>query len=1017
MTISRKLPQYIVFFIGTLFFSILAVTGITFGISAIAGVVDGSLDPYFQNGKYEGFDDMIYTVSEQSDGKIIVGGGFISYRGVSRNHIARLNVDGSLDTTFNIDTGFDSWVRKIIVQPDGKILVAGDFTSYNDVVHSRLIRLNSDGSPDTSFSSEVFSGGNNGVYTISRQSDGKILVGGSFEMYGGVSRRGVVRIDIDGSLDSSFDPGSGIGQYEGISVFKTLSNGQILIGGGFSSYNGVLIDGIARINSDGSLDETFDSGSGLSSNGHVSAIEVQADDKYLVGGWFESYNEVACSGMIRLNVDGSLDSTFDTGSGMSQYADVNSIVILSSEEILVGGRFSIYNGVPVSGVMRVNSVGIRDSSFNSGGSGLDGEINAMQLLSNGKIIIGGDLHAYNGLTANYLAELNPNGSLSSEFDLGDNTGFNNEIYSIATQSDGKIVVGGEFTVFNNIPKNYIARLNEDGTLDTSFIQQGSGFDGGIVAIAIQSDGKILVGGYFSSYNGFAVRNFARLNGDGTLDTAFVGLGESFNSQWNYVNNIIVLPDGAILICGEFYDGDYNYVILKLQSDGSIEEAFAENSLNIGGSVYSMAPQSDGKIVIAGDFWNYDESIYLKRLNSDGSLDSTFSLVGTGFDRSARFVTTQPDGKILVGGEFQNYNSIPVSSIARLNNDGTLDETFNFTGYDNIDGVYAIAVQNDGKIFLGGYFWDGEEQETNITSFVRLNSDGSLDSVFDNSGIGGDSWPRVNVIKIQLDGKVLVGGYFMSYAGTPVAFITRLGFTDILPPSGGVAINSNANSTTNRNVTLTLSASDNLSGVSQMMICNNSSFVGCTWQTYATSKAWTLDSGLGTKTIYVKYKDGIDLESQVYTDIIRLVAPTVVVPVETVVETPLQPIEVIPTPEIVTTVIQILDNNGKAIVGARVEIEGNQYVTDSNGRIQVQGSTKGKSYSAKISYNGKTYTHEVLGASDNEKKIILDSGQADLSTSEQYSFEWKKALLYGSIIVAFVIGTITFSQIIKRKKNL
>jgi hypothetical protein len=124
-----------------------------------------------------------------------------------------------------------------------------------------------------------------------------------------------------------------------------------------------------------------------------------------------------------------------------------------------------------------------------------------------------------------------------------------------------------------------------------------------------------------------------------------------------------------------------------------------------------------------------------------------------------------------------------------------------------------------------------------------------------------------------------------------------------------------------------------------------------------------------------------------------------------------------TPEIVTTVIQILDNEGNAVVGARVEIEGNLYFTDTNGRIQVQGSTKGKSYSAKISYNGKTYTHEVLGASDSESKIVLDVEQADLSTSEEYSFEWKKVLLYGSIVVASILAIVTFTQIAKKKKNM
>jgi len=1011
MFIIKKLPRYIAFSIGTLFFSILAVTCITFGISATSGVVDGSLDPYFQNGKYDGFDSEIFALAIQSDGKSIVGGEFTSYRGIECNYIARLNTDGSLDTTFNVGLGFDSGVRDIIIQPDGKILAVGDFHAYNGEEHIHLIRLNTDGSPDLTFAPLETAGGNNQVIVIYPELEGKFLVGGSFWYYGDSARKGLVRINSDGSIDDTFNPSVGIGKWDCILDFKVQSDGKILVGGEINSFAGVERRGIVRVNTDGSVDETFDSEIGVSENGAVTTLAIQSDGKILIGGSFETYNDIARGGIARLNEDGTLDSTFVADPGMEGSHWIFDVKILPDGKILVSGSFDSYNGVAVSGMIEINSDGSLDSSFSSGiDTGYS--INRIELLSSGRILIVGDFNSYDGVTAYYFAKINSNGSLDTTFSLGENMGFNSEIYAIAIQPDGKIIVGGSFTVFDNTPRNYIARLNSDGTLDTSFTQPGDGFDNSTSSIAIQPDGKILVGGGFSSYGGVTIRNLARLNIDGTLDMTFQGLGEEFNSEGNNINGIVVLSDGSILAAGRIA-GESSFAILKLDEDGTVDETFAELGYPLYGDAVSIKVQADGKILLGGYLYDEVEEITMLRLNSDGSRDNSFALTGEGFDQLVVSIDVQTDGKILVGGYFQYYDTVEIPSLVRLNSDGTYDSSF--SEFEKLGSVATIFVQPNGQILIGGAF--GNEDETDVTSLIRLNSDGTYDSSFDASNLSASYWPMVSALKVQLDGKIVIGGYFMSYNGISAAFLTRLGFTDILPPTGSIVINSNANSTTNRNVSLTLSASDNLSGVSQVMICNNPSFAGCTWQSHATTKTWSLDSGLGTKTVYVKYKDGLDLESQVYTDTIRLVAPTVVVPVETVVEIPTQPIEVIPTPEIVTTVIQILDNDGKAIVGARVEIEGNQYITDTNGRIQIQGSTKGKSYSAKISYKGKTYTHEVLGANDNESKIVLDAEQADLSTSEKYSFEWKKTLLYGSFIVAFVLGIVTFTQIIRKKRNL
>ncbi|WP_176756873.1 T9SS type A sorting domain-containing protein, partial [Flavobacterium saliperosum] len=128
-----------------------------------------------------GFNNFVYTMATQADGKILVGGHFTNYNGVAENDIIRLNADGTNDTTFNIGTGFNDSVHTIAPQADGKILVGGSFTTYKGVAENRIIRLNTDGTNDTTFN--IGTGFNNGVGIIAPQVDGKILVGGYFTTY------------------------------------------------------------------------------------------------------------------------------------------------------------------------------------------------------------------------------------------------------------------------------------------------------------------------------------------------------------------------------------------------------------------------------------------------------------------------------------------------------------------------------------------------------------------------------------------------------------------------------------------------------------------------------------------------------------------------------------------------------------------------------------------------------------------------------------------------------------------
>ena len=362
----------------------------------------------------DGFDDNIYNIEIQSDNKILVGGNFTTYSGVTSNKIIRLDSDGSIDNTFNIGTGFDNYISNIILQLDGKILVGGNFTTYSGVTINRIIRLNTDGSIDETFN--IGSGFDGGIINFTIQSDNKILVGGSFTSYSGVTSNRIIRLNTDGSIDETFNIGTGFGG--NVRTIKAQLDNKILVGGNFTIYSGVTSNKIIRLDSDGSIDETFNIGSGFDAN--IYSLTIQSDNKILVGGNFTTYSGVTINRIIRLNTDGSIDETFNIGSGFDIY--ILNIILQLDGKILVGGNFTTYSGVTSNRIIRLNTDGSIDETFNIG-TGFDSGIQNLIIQSDNKILVGGNFTTYDGLTSNRIIRLDTNGSaiLSNEFEYNNNT--------------------------------------------------------------------------------------------------------------------------------------------------------------------------------------------------------------------------------------------------------------------------------------------------------------------------------------------------------------------------------------------------------------------------------------------------------------------------------------------------------------------------------------------------------------------------------------------------------------------
>jgi uncharacterized delta-60 repeat protein len=577
---------------------------------------DGSLDPSFDDSVT--LDQQTMSIAVQPDGKVLVGSFNITVGEVTRFGIARLNDDGTLDAAFNPLMNESETAESFALQPDGKILVGGYFFSINGVNRFCLARLNADGSLDADFDSAL----NHEVLTINVQTDGKLLVGGYFTLpsdptytYGRIAR-----LNSNGSLDSTFD--TGMGADNAVRAIAVQANGRIIIGGAFKTFNGVGQSKLARLDGSGALEAAFNPA--VVALGQINAVIAQPDGKLIVGGAFTKIAGVNRNFIARLNGDGTADASFNVGTGAN--SAVNALILQPDGKVLIAGTFSTVNGVRCYEVARLNADGTLDTSFNSTLPMSGGNfIYAMAQQSDGKVIIGGTFINNNySPRINRLARLNSDGTLDGSFHPG--SGPNSGVYALAAQPDGKVLVGGQFRTFSGANRNCLVRLNADGTPDSSF-NMGIGADAGVAApfvyaISLLPDGKILIGGYFISFNGVNQRYLARLNSDGSVDTSF-NVASNIDST---VRAVAVLPDGKIMIGGDFnnINGISRPHVARLNSDGSLDASFNPGA-GTETSVRAVAAQPDGKIVIGGTFTTANNAVHigLARLLDDTTVAGDF----------------------------------------------------------------------------------------------------------------------------------------------------------------------------------------------------------------------------------------------------------------------------------------------------------------------------------------------------------------------------------------------------------
>ncbi|WP_339888194.1 T9SS type A sorting domain-containing protein [uncultured Flavobacterium sp.] len=723
--------------------------------------VDGSQDNSFVISTLS--NSNIKSINIQPDGKIIIAGSFQYLNGNSGanySDIARLNTDGSTDLTFNstivntVGGVSGSIINSSIILPNGKIIICGNFTTYNNINAYRIARLNTDGTLDTSFNISGLGAqygitnynSETDIKSLKLQPDGKIIVIGNFTAFNSTVRNHIARLNSDGTIDLSFNSEIGLSfqsnEYIKANSISIQPDNKIIVGGQFITYNNSPAKGLVRINSDGSIDNTFNVGNGfiLQGNlvtgntyiypGEVIKTEIQPDGKIIVGGDFIKIDQTLIRNLARLNTDGSLDLTFNNFSGPSNIffppssgniTGKISTLFLDNQNIFIGGSFDFYNYTHIGSFTKLNSNGTVDFDFNKN-NGPNHTVKCTKIQSDGKIIIGGIFTRYNGADTKAIVRVNEDGSIDQSFNIGSGAVANTNIQarnfsyinSIIIQSDNKIIAAGHFDFFNNTAKSSIVRLNADGSVDNTFNPILPLYTNSINKIILQSDGKIIV----KSNN-----TLFRLNSDGSNDNSFNHI--TINSSYSNQNSVILKNDGKII----YTDGNS---IKRLNANGSIDTTFNIVSVCC---VFSIEVNSDDKLIIAGDFSSVNNvSVYkIARLNPNGTLDVTFYPNGFYCDK---ILTTKilSNGKILLG--CYGNSSQTIQSLILLNSNGSFDSNFNigtgfaFASIDAEHSIYDINIQDDNKILVGGSFtaYNGVNQNR----ILRLNNSGSLTNDLFNS---------------------------------------------------------------------------------------------------------------------------------------------------------------------------------------------------------------------------------------------------------------------------------------------
>ncbi len=792
-------------------------------------------------------DERANDVAVQTDGKIVVVGSRFAAVNSVDYLAARYNADGTLDTTFSSDGIFllhnsnSDVLNAVAIQTDGKIVAVGQ---SNSTTEAYVIRLNANGTLDTTFSGDgIFEITSAGVaLSVALQTDAKIVIGSR-----GLSGESIIiRLNTNGALDTTFDT-DGIASlspnhYEpyGLAI---QSNGRIVVAGTSSISAGGDISTV-RLLTSGALDTSFDT-DGIAvtavyaGDSEARSLAIQTDGKIVVGGGPGANGSETEAAIVRYNSDGSLDTSFDgdgiklsnlnIGSGDKYFNDLaaqtdGKILAIGDTTYSVAALFVVEDFT----LLRLNADGTFDPSFDGNGivrSQWCEQGSDLALQTEGKIVAIGSQERLSNPTDNAVCtqRFNVDGAVdtSLNFAAGDGTIKQTvlsaqeftSVEAIASLPNGKILVAGWGEVPNqsyNTAK--LLRLKSDGTLDTSFMDEGifeytnSSTSTYFNDLKILADGSFLVAGEVGIPVGGIVAKFTSA---GILDTNFSGDGVFTSSAISRIYGVAVQTDGKIIGCGSNGSGlaTRNGKIVRISATGTLEQDTFSNFGNANNNeILECALRSDGKLIVAG-YGNDGTSDFIgvsRKLTTFAS-DTTFGTSGivttdmsSSLNDRATDLAVQSDDKIVVTSTGLNTSGDRDFAVLRYESNGALDpnlyENFGTNGISLIDFVVgnpndeanALLIQPDGQLIVGGASDPGTGERF---SLAKLNADGSLAFGFGTLGRTSTLFPnndaRINALGFYLNDRILTAG--RTWNGTNYDFAIARYQNEFIPTAANVSV--------------------------------------------------------------------------------------------------------------------------------------------------------------------------------------------------------------------------------------
>ncbi len=500
----------------------------------------------------------------------------------------------------------------------------------------------------------------------------------------------------DGSQDLSFFPGSGFTDGE-VRAVGVLSTGEVIAAGAFVQWDGNTVNRMVKLGTDGSLDFGFLANMGTGFDNTVNDIVIMSDDRIVAGGAFQNLNGNVRDRIVIINPDGTIDGNFDPLGGFSN--EVLSVELDASEQILVGGYFTLFNSTPVGGLARLQQNGNLDFTFGSVGSGVSGGFPAVwdiEVQSDNYILIGGEFDDYDGNSSANLARLDPTGAFDPTFTVGTGVtgGATPVVYDIALNSAEAIIIGGEFTTYNGFPSPNIAMVDQFGGAVPSFAV-GTGPDAGVKSIDITSDDYILAGGSFLTYDGNAAEFLVKVTPNGAYESSF----NTVSGADGGVESLVINDNTSLYIGGTFqnYQGSSANRIAKINNSVIAPPPYIYVDWNASGANDGTSwndafntLQDALAVAVSGDSVLVAEGTYTPSVISDNTeswdIPTGVKLFG-GFTSGDNFTdrdSTRATKQTILSGEVQ----------------GDADSTNNTTRLFDLNGVSDIII--DGFVIEHAY---------------------------------------------------------------------------------------------------------------------------------------------------------------------------------------------------------------------------------------------------------------------------------------------------------------------------